>query len=222
MRLPICVVAAVALLLSLGVAAQAGFVPCDNWRMKIKVDNGGLSAGVLTVGTAPGASDGYDGYDMAYEQFGSGAGVIACTDIPANQYNPSGLWCADIQSPFTHCGDFRIWNLMAYVNGASSGNLTLNAWMSSSGKLTGQEIVLAVYDGVVTPGTFRSRIPLWRVPYGTSGSSTDPQYTYKFSYSGGFRQFTVLAYIEPEPCSMVALACGLVGFGGIAWRRRVR
>lgn len=200
--------------------AAIGFTPCDNWTMQIRVENGRLSQGTMSIGTSVGATDGYDlGFDFAYSMTYSGVGEIICTDLPANEDYPGGRWYEDIRKPL-RIGDCTIWNLRAYINGVDSGTFTLKAWMMSNGKLTTPDMFIGLYDGTMSFQQFWTLQSLWHVPCNQSGSSSNPQYTGMFSYIGGYRAFTLIAYIEPEPGSMSVLICGLTSFTAIAWRRR--
>lgn len=209
------------MVMGMAVAASAGFTPCDTWTVQMKATNAGIAQGTNYFGTKAGASDGYaqtDG-DLGFSGATSGAGEIICTNLGVVTDTPDGRWQKDIRSPFTGYSQVKVWDLKAYINSATSGTITLNAWVLSSAKETSPDIHIALYDGVVTAANFGQATALWAPVYNTNGTSSTPQYKSDFAVSG-FHQFTLVAYTIPEPGSMVAMFSGLIGLIGFGIRRR--
>jgi len=200
-------------------AAASAFTANDTWYVQLRAENGGVCQGTITAGTKPGASDDYvQVEDTGFPGAVSGAGEIIMTDLGAPGI-PDGRCNKDVRAPML-VNQVKIWDMMAYINGQSAGTLTIKAWVSSSGKITSPDFYVALYDGVVTAGNYKSAKPVWVAPLNASGSSTAPQYTAVVSVDG-YKRYTLVCSTQiPEPGSMAAVLSGLVGLVGFGIRRR--
>lgn len=210
------------MVMGLAVAASAApFVPNDQWFVQLKAENGGMSAGNITTGTKVGASDGY----VAVEDTGFPGqvptwGEMIITDLAPNAFVPDGRWNKDQRAPMVR-NQVQIWDLKAYINGATTGTLTIKAWVVATGKITSPDFFVALYDGVVIADNYTSATPIWTALHSASGTSAAPQFTLSNIAVSGFKQYTLVAStVIPEPGSMVALFSGLVGLVGFGIRRR--
>lgn len=207
-----------AMVMGLAVAASA-FTANDTWYVQMRAENAGVCQGAITMGTKPGASDGYvQVEDTGFPGATSGAGEIIITDLGAPGI-PDGRCNKDVRAPML-VNQVKVWNLLAYINGQASGTLTIKAWVPSTAKITSPDFYVALYDRVVTAENYKSVNPVWVAPHNASGSSSAPQYTAVVPVNGQL-QYTLLCSTEiPEPGSMVAVLSGLVGLVGFGIRRR--
>jgi len=198
--------------------ADYPFTPNDTWSVQVMASNGGVTQGAATFGTKTGGNDGYaQGEDNCYGAQISGAGEIISTDLPPNYYYPDGRWKQDLRAPIAKF-QVKIWDLKAYIIGASSGTLTLSAWVSSSGVITSPDFSVMLYEGAVNSSSYINATPLFTFPHDTSGSSTIPQYTGTFNFNGN-KLFTLVARAVPEPGSVIVLLSGISGLAAILRRR---
>lgn len=187
----------------LSVAAFAGTTDTD-WTVQLRAENAAGSAqGTLTLGTKATASDAFvpPTEDATYPSPVSGYAEIASTI--SNRVNK------DYRAPV---GDApKVWDLLMYINGGTTGTITLKGWVPAAMKIDDPMLVVQLRQGNNVLFTFTP---------GSSGAASAPQYTGTFDFNGTPIPLQLVATVVPEPGSILALASGLVGLVGFGIRRR--
>ena len=199
----------------MGLAAAASAALDDTWMMQLRPYAGGVSAGTVTLGTKPGAIDGYT-------TVGSEDAVLTPpTGTPGELISllvPGQRTSKDVRAPLT-VGQTKIWNLSLYIVGGAAGTIKLDGWMATSANQLNHstggdpDIKLQLKMGETV---------LWTAPYDSSGAQATPQFTTNIAFSGTpiDLQLVASAVPIPEPGSMAAVLSGLVGLVGFGIRRR--
>lgn len=200
----------------MGLAGAASAALDTVWAMQLRVTSpviGGLTAGVVTLGTRVGALDTYttalseDG--VLLPATGTPAELIS-TLVPAQRTNK------DQRAPLL-AGQTKTWNLSLYIVGGAPGGIKLDGWMVPTAML---DLSTGVDPNIVVTLKQGDTI-LWTVPYSVSGTSALPTFTHNFAYDGTPIALQLVATAPvPEPGSMVALFSGLIGLVGFGIRRR--
>lgn len=204
-----------AMVMGLAVAASAALD--DTWMMQLRPYAGGVSAGTVTLGTKPGASDSYTtvgGEDGVLTPPIGTPGELISLIVPGQRTSK------DVRAPLT-VGQTKIWDLSLYIVGGGSGTIKLDGWMAGTTNMLSHstggdpDIKLELKKG--------SEV-LWTVPYDVSGSQSAPTFTTNIAFSGQPISLQLVASAMPaeipEPGSMVAVLSGLVGLVGFGIRRR--
>jgi len=202
-----------AMVMGLAAAASAGVN--DNWVIQLRASdlNGANFMTATQFGTNATKTDGNDaGTDALLSGNPGTAAEIYCTDLGG----ASPRWYKDIRAPFA--GATKVWNLVLTA-GISYADTKI--------KVTGWNPTGASYDLLpsalsgFTVTLYQGPTVIYRFDPDVNGTSTAPQFTKIFDYSGSPIALQLkMEPIIPEPGSMVAVLSGLVGLVGFGIRRR--
>ncbi|MBI2843603.1 MAG: PEP-CTERM sorting domain-containing protein [Armatimonadetes bacterium] len=169
----------------------------------------------ISMGTGGRALDGFDHYDTLATVSSSGWTGGSYHDVADGWDGPTGFYNVDARA-YMLPGETKIWLLYIWaVPGSAPSDLSL-AWESP---VYSDPLVLAQLEYIQKPQGITRGPELWTV-WTTPPSFVLPFYSASNGLTGYGFKFTLT--MIPEPSSILALAGGIAGLGGLALRRTRR
>jgi hypothetical protein len=226
------------LLVSIAGAASASET---DWRIYMRASTVGYTNynSSAYVGTQSNATNEYDsgGIDAAYTATTGNQASVVSYEPTYPHYPP--FYTKNLKAPILHhvpSWDLIIWTTSGWSTDTALNTVRLSIWSNSTytppstvgGAPMPPYSFRIVWDptGTYQPGT------RWDFTPGATGTSTEPVFYIDFNNGHLIRSADATAmdqgiriHLEPvpaEPTSLLALAGGLAGMGGVMWRKYKR
>ena len=215
------------LLLLAGFSVSASAQAADHWYLLVKATGSGAVIG-STIGMDPRAKDGYDGDpadgDLSLHPDPASAGVwLLYYRIQGPDWiGTTGLYDGDMELTPVPPGGSKTWS-------------EFYLWAQNRAPISANLVMVKPQFSLPPPSGYRAHLVLDYVPVSCNWTGGPDVWINDLSANNTFAlpiplvtdplqgtQFHIDVYAPavPEPSSLAALLCGLVGVGGIVVRRR--